>query len=112
MKEVEKIDVRLGEDPFVEYLDYDLVPAIMYVRPWQEGDSFRPLGMAHGSQKVSDLLTNEKLSIIEKNDILLLTSKTEVIWVCGMRISESFKLRSGSTTRYLRVEYRPNESQE
>ncbi len=112
LKEVEKQDVRLGEDPFVEYLDYDLVPAIMYVRPWQEGDSFRPLGMAHGSQKVSDLLTNEKLSVIEKNDILLLTSKTEVIWVCGMRISESFKLRSGSTTRYLRVEYRPSVDQE
>lgn len=112
LKEVEKKDVQLGEDPFVEYLDYDIVPAIMYVRPWQEGDSFRPLGMSHGSQKVSDLLTNEKLSAIEKNDILLLTSKTEVIWVCGMRISESFKLRSGSTTRYLRVEYRPNDEQE
>ncbi len=102
LSEVNKRSVRLVESGTVEFLDFDLVASRLLIRRWQKGDSFTPLGMK-GKMKVSDFLINNKISLNEKQDVLLLTTGNDIIWVCGLRIDDRFKI-TGNTTRYLRVE--------
>jgi tRNA(Ile)-lysidine synthase len=51
-------------------LDADSVEWPLKVRVWKEGDIINPYGM-EGSQKISDLLTNNKISATDKPTILV-----------------------------------------
>jgi tRNA(Ile)-lysidine synthase len=57
-----------------------------------------------GNMKISDFLINQKVSLLDKKDILVLASKNNILWVCGMRINDKFKI-TPSTTRFLKVEF-------
>ena len=73
------------------------------VRPWREGDRFRPLGMT-GSRLVSDFLKDSGLSLIERQYVhLLVDSDNRPLWVVGLRIDDRFRITT-STKRVLRVE--------
>lgn len=67
------------------------------------GDRFRPFGMK-GSQKISDLLTQRKLSTIEKENIWLLCSANEILWVAGIRAGEACR-PSASAKRILQIQW-------
>jgi len=74
------------------------------LRSWREGDSFTPLGMS-GRKKISDLFVDEKIPLHEKHRIpILLTAGGEVIWVCGMRLDDRFKI-TPATRRVLKLEF-------
>jgi len=45
----------------------------MTIRQWEEGDSFRPLGM-EGTQLISDHLTNRKVSSARKSEAFVVES--------------------------------------
>lgn len=76
----------------------------MTLRNWREGDSFVPLGMS-GRKKISDFFVDEKIPLQEKHRIpILLTAGGEVIWVCGMRLDDRFKI-TPATRRVLKLEY-------
>ncbi|MEJ5244748.1 MAG: tRNA lysidine(34) synthetase TilS [Bacteroidota bacterium] len=102
LQEVNKRQVKLSNSPNEEYLDFDLVPSLLYVRNWKDGDSFQPLGM-QGTVKISDFLTNQKISFLERSKILVLCSKNDIIWVIGKRISEKYKIKE-DTKRFLKIE--------
>ena len=74
----------------------------LVLRTWKEGDRFQPLGM-EGSQKISDLLVQQKIPQVLKSKILVLECDGEIAWVVGIRISEKFKVLK-TTTEALRVE--------
>lgn len=101
LEEVKKKDIVFSEDPSEEFFDYDLIPGILHIRNWEEGDNFNPLGM-NGTMKISDFLINLKIPLLDKYNIMVLTTKTEIIWVCGFRISNKFKITDG-TKRFLKV---------
>jgi len=48
------------------------------VRRWQPGDKFQPFGM-EGHQKVSDHLTNRKISAAKKEEALVVESFEDTI---------------------------------
>ena len=102
LSEVKKRSVKLSESGTIEYFDFDLVPSRLIIRRWHKGDTFIPLGMK-GKMKVSDFLINNKIPLIDKQDMLLLTSGKEILWVCGLRIDDRFKI-TDKTTRYLSAE--------
>lgn len=110
LSEVKKKEIDFNRDPNIEFLDYDLVPAIMYIRNWKMGDVFTPLGMEE-SMKVSDFLTNQKVSLIDKSDVLVLASKSEILWLCGLRIGNNYKVTK-TTQRFLKAELINNNSKE
>ena len=57
----------------------------IYIRTKREGDFIR---YSHGTKKVSDILTNLKVSWLERHDILLLCNKDgEVTDILGYRVN-------------------------
>lgn len=107
--EVTKRSVKYSDDSNIEFLDYDLVPIRLFLRSWQSGDKFTPLGL-NGKMKISDFLINEKIPLSNKSKVILLASKNDVIWICGMRISDKFKV-SDQTKRYLKAQISWNEDE-
>jgi len=103
LEQVKKKQVKFTMNPNIEFIDWDLVPSVLYLRNWKQGDAFHPLGM-EGSMKVSDFLTNQKVSLIDKNNIILLATKSDIIWICGMRLNNKFKV-TDNTFKYLKIEY-------
>ena len=81
----------------------------LVLRSWSEGDSFVPLGMKT-RKKISDFFVDAKIPIYEKHHIPILETKNgEVVWVCGQRIDDRFKI-TNDTKRVMKLEFtRTNE---
>ncbi len=75
----------------LEYLDYGKVKLPLYLRTWQEGDRFKPLGMS-GEKKLQDFFVDEKIRRNRRGSIPLIVSGGKIIWVCGLRLSEDVKI--------------------
>ncbi len=87
-------------------LDYDKLTLPLRIRTWQNGDYFYPLGMRQ-KKKLSDFFTNEKYSITDKQNALLLTTANKIAWILGKRIDNRFKITS-STKRVLELNIAPS----
>lgn len=77
--------IRFLIEPYAEpdfetalYLDAEKLHWPLTLRTWKAGDSFQPLGM-EGHQKVSDHLTNRKVSAAQKKSALVIVSFDETI---------------------------------
>ena len=67
------------------------------MRPWRDGDRFRPFGMK-GTRLVSDFLKDSGLSLIERRHVWLLAdSNDRPLWIAGLRADE--RCRIGAATR-------------
>ena len=102
LKEIDKKDIKYSDNPLIEYFDSELIPKRFKLRNWANGDKFRPLGM-QGETLLSDFLTNQKISVYDRQSTLLLSTSEDIFWVCGVRISEKFKVTE-ATTKVLRAE--------
>jgi tRNA(Ile)-lysidine synthase len=79
--------------------DYEKIQFPLIIRKWEKGDYFMPLGMSQ-LKKVSDFLVDNKLSIIDKENLWLLLSGNKIIWIIGKRIDERFKI-TGNTRQVI-----------
>ena len=73
----------------------------LFLRHWEKGDRFQPLGM-RGWKKVSDFLIDEKVNLHKKNQQMVLTAGENIVWVCGHRISDWVKV-TPNTTKYAKI---------
>ena len=97
-----------SENPNIEYIDqHKIKNKKLQLRVWREGDAFRPLGMS-GKQKISDFLTNKKLNRFEKFNQSVLCADNKIIWLCGHRIDDRYKI-SDETTKFISL-YRAKRS--
>jgi tRNA(Ile)-lysidine synthetase-like protein len=81
------------------FVDQDKLIYPLLLRRWKEGDSFQPLGMEGKSKKVSKLFKDEKLSLLEKENIWILCSNDKIIWIIGIRQDERFKIEKTTKNR-------------
>jgi len=84
-------DVSFSNDPDVAYIDADKALHPIEMRRWKEGDSFHPLGMT-GTKKVSDYLIDSKVPLVDKQNVMVVTSKGNIVWLVSHRIDERYKI--------------------
>jgi tRNA(Ile)-lysidine synthase len=94
------------ENNLHEFIDGDVIEGNkLKLRTWNYGDQFSPLGMK-GHKKVSDLLTDIKMDRFSKMRQLVLCANDKIIWVCGVRISQSVRI-TNKTTHYVELSIVP-----
>ena len=70
------------------------------IRKWRSGDKFMPLGMKN-LKNLSDFFIDIKLDVFSKQEVLLLCSGNDIIWIIGYRIDERYKVTSKTKKMYI-----------
>ena len=83
--------MRRNAERMEEYINAEAVHPPLIVRARRSGDRFCPLG-APGSKKLSDFLTDSKVSPEERRRVAVLCDQLGPIWVIGHRIDDRVKL--------------------
>ncbi len=96
-----EVEITPGANKMEAALDADQLEFPLVWRKWKNGDSFQPLGMDH-KKKLSDFLVDNKLSLVDKNNITVLESVGRIVYVVGWRIDDRFKI-TNQTKRILKV---------
>jgi tRNA(Ile)-lysidine synthase len=94
-------DIHTAGEKATAYLDADKVQFPLIARNFRPGDRFVPLGMK-GHKKLKNFFIDLKVPSKKRALTPILTSGDKVVWVCGYRIDERFKVTAG-TKRVLRV---------
>jgi tRNA(Ile)-lysidine synthase len=87
--------------------DFDKLKFPLQLRRWRQGDWFIPFGMK-GRKKLSDYFTDCKLSLKEKENVWVLLSGEDVVWIVGKRSDNRFRV-TDKTERLFIIEWREDE---
>ncbi len=93
--------------PHLAYADADRLGTALTVRPWAEGDRFRPLGL-DGTKLVSDVLTEARVPPHRRTHVSVLCRDDRIAWVVGHRLDHRVRVRP-DTDRVARLVLRPRE---
>ena len=94
-------DFKIEKKNNIAFFDSDKLTFPLELRKWKKGDRFKPFGMK-GSKLLSDYFIDQKLNLLEKENIWIITSNEEIIWVVGMRTSDKFKITK-QTSNILKI---------
>lgn len=82
-------DFHIRKDKNIAYFDCEKLTFPLKLRHWKEGDWFIPFGRK-GRKKLSDYFSDHKFSYRDKEQIWLLCSGENIIWVTGERSDNRF----------------------
>ena len=82
---------------YIAYIDADKLCGELKLRKWKSGDRFVPFGMK-GFKKIRDYLRDRKLSLFEKENVMVVTSGEEIVWVVNERTDNRFRIDSNTKT--------------
>lgn len=99
-------DLVMKKDAGHAYLDADKLHGALTTRTPRTGDSFAPFGMKGKRKLLSDYMTDQKMSVFEKERQLLVMDGEEIAWVAGRRSSDLYKI-DGSTQRVVILSIKP-----
>ncbi len=86
---ITKVDAIEETARHIAYVDAKLLKFPLTLRQWQEGDYFYPSGMP-GKKKLSKYFKDEKLSLLDKENVWLLCSGDDVVWILNHRSDNRF----------------------
>lgn len=92
------------KDKDTEWIDADKLVEPLQIRAVKPGDRFYPVNF-DGSKKVSDFFIDEKIPVYERHVFPILTCKTGIIWICGKRLDDRFKI-TDKTKNVLKIHLR------
>lgn len=74
------------------YIDAASLSFPLLLRPWRMGDYLYPIGMGMKKKKIKKLLIDLKIPQHEKEQVWVIESNKKIVWVCGIRSDERFKV--------------------
>ncbi|MCB0192298.1 MAG: tRNA lysidine(34) synthetase TilS [Anaerolineae bacterium] len=87
------------------FVDAAKVAEPLMLRSRQPGDRFYPLGSGH-RKKVKNFMIDTKIPEADRSRIPLLTSGETIVWLCGYRLDERFKV-TAETERMIHFTFYP-----
>jgi tRNA(Ile)-lysidine synthase len=90
---------EIPSEPVIACIDSNKVSFPFIIRKWKSGDYFYPLGMRQ-KKKLSDYFIDNKYSILDKENRLILESDGKIVWIIGDRIDNRFRI-TGTTRQAL-----------
>jgi tRNA(Ile)-lysidine synthase len=76
----------------VAYIPQEKLDFPVQLRGWRTGDYFFPLGMKGHRKKVQDLFTDLKLSLFDKEKVLILSEEGQIVWILGLRQDNRYRV--------------------
>jgi tRNA(Ile)-lysidine synthase len=89
--------LRLNRDPAIVWIDAGRLRGPLRLRPPRPGDRFKPLGMKQET-RLSKFIG--RVPPYERAGLVVLESGGRVVWLCGWRLDERFKVTEKTTTLY------------
>jgi tRNA(Ile)-lysidine synthase len=99
----EPVPASYTKTPTEEFIDADLLSKKLVLRSWHAGDWFIPLGMKQ-KKKLSDFFADQKVPKYLKASVPILESNGKIVWICGMRLDDRFKITEHSRSA-IRLSY-------
>lgn len=90
-------------DALEVWLDVDGFRGPLHIRPFQPGDTMRPMG-GTGSRKLGDLMTDAKLTLLARRRLPIICDIIGPIWAPGVAVDERVRVAPGSA-RSLRMQF-------
>lgn len=106
--ELKDAPIFISKSKNILYADADKLSFPLTLRKWQSGDWFVPFGMK-GRKKLSDYFSDEKFSLKDKEEVWILLSGEDVVWVVGHRSDNRFKITE-NTREILQMECEINKN--
>ena len=100
-RETKHLETKV-ESKDIVFINMDKLQFPLQLRRWQKGDFFYPLGM-QGKKKLSKYFKDEKFSLYDKENIWLLCSDNEIVWILGKRLDDRFKINN-NTKNIVRID--------
>ncbi|MBF6629461.1 MAG: tRNA lysidine(34) synthetase TilS [Proteiniphilum sp.] len=80
--------------------DYAKLTFPLQLRRWREGDWFIPLGM-EGRKKLSDYFTDRKFSLRDKENVWVLLSGDDIVWIVGERTDNRYRVTDKTVNLFM-----------
>jgi len=93
----------LDAGPWTACLDANRIVFPLLLRNVRPGDRFVPMGMT-GHKKLKDFFVDMKIPSDIRSRIPVLAQGDQLIWVCGLRMDDRFKITPG-TRRVLKIAF-------
>ncbi|MFO7655878.1 MAG: tRNA lysidine(34) synthetase TilS [Bacteroidales bacterium] len=81
-------------------LDADKLVFPLKLRRWEKGDRFMPFGMYH-FKKLSDFFVDNKLSLADKEQVWVIESDEEIVWIVNYRPDNRFRIQPSTKNIFL-----------
>lgn len=105
-KVIGKENISINNNKYVEYIDIDKIKGNLVLRSWKKGEKMKPLGIKN-RKLISKVLTDMKVNHSIRNKIAVLADEDNVIWLCGFRLSEDYKIDfTTKNALELKIEYK------
>ena len=88
-------NISIKKEKQYAYVDAKLLIFPLILRRWHEGDYFIPFGMK-GKKKLSDFFIDNKFTLDQKEQIWVLVSGKEIVWLVGERLDNRFCINFNS----------------
>ena len=95
-KYTDPVKIYPQESDNLAYINLDNLNIDFEIRTRQDGDIIQPFGL-NGTQKLKKYLNSKKIPNHQKDNLLFLTQKKEVLWAIGLGISDKIKVKEKPT---------------